>query len=245
VVFSVNRYTNLEAIERLMRTDTICDFPLPQEKRIYVLEDVDAMGDVVNKRSDSDMPTKNGGQKEEREVEDSTRKKEKKDSYGDYGMDSALLKMLSSGLSRKSENHLSFLLNLLDGVIESPGRIIVMTTNHVNKLDPALIRPGRIDVKIEFRKCSREILIQILEHFYQTTRDTFVLPPEIGDYLFTPAVISRLCRAYKHDITETLTELQKEAALLGGGRKGVLNAIDEGDSPDSFKENNAPLLGVN
>ena len=37
------------------------------------------------------------------------------------------------------------LLNVLDGVVDTPNRILVMTTNHPEKLDPALIRPGRID----------------------------------------------------------------------------------------------------
>ena len=40
------------------------------------------------------------------------------------------------------------LLNVLDGVVDTPGRIVVMTTNHPEKLDAALIRPGRIDKKI-------------------------------------------------------------------------------------------------
>lgn len=31
-----------------------------------------------------------------------------------------------------------------------------MTTNHIEKLDPALIRPGRIDVKIEFKNANLE-----------------------------------------------------------------------------------------
>ncbi|CAB4413218.1 unnamed protein product [Rhizophagus irregularis] len=41
----------------------------------------------------------------------------------------------------------SGLLNALDGVASSEERIIFMTTNHVELLDKALIRPGRIDVK--------------------------------------------------------------------------------------------------
>lgn len=40
------------------------------------------------------------------------------------------------------------LLNVLDGVVETPGRIVIMTTNHPETLDPALIRPGRIDKRI-------------------------------------------------------------------------------------------------
>lgn len=40
------------------------------------------------------------------------------------------------------------LLNVLDGVVDTPGRIVVVTTNVVDCLDEALIRPGRIDKKI-------------------------------------------------------------------------------------------------
>ena len=39
---------------------------------------------------------------------------------------------------------LAGLLNVLDGVVDSPGRIVIMTSNHPEKLDPALVRPGRI-----------------------------------------------------------------------------------------------------
>jgi hypothetical protein len=41
--------------------------------------------------------------------------------------------------------HPKGLLNVLDGVVDTPGRIVVMTSNHPDKLDPALIRPGRIN----------------------------------------------------------------------------------------------------
>ncbi len=44
---------------------------------------------------------------------------------------------------------LSGLLNVLDGIGSREGRIIFLTTNHPERLDPALVRPGRIDRKIE------------------------------------------------------------------------------------------------
>lgn len=40
------------------------------------------------------------------------------------------------------------LLNVLDGVVDTPGRIVVLTTNVVDVLDRALIRPGRVDKTI-------------------------------------------------------------------------------------------------
>lgn len=39
----------------------------------------------------------------------------------------------------------SGLLNVLDGVAASEDRLVFMTTNHIERLDPALIRPGRVD----------------------------------------------------------------------------------------------------
>jgi ATP-dependent 26S proteasome regulatory subunit len=54
------------------------------------------------------------------------------------------------GGGSRSSGGVSFsgLLNAIDGVAAQEGRIFFMTTNHLEKLDPALIRPGRCDVKV-------------------------------------------------------------------------------------------------
>lgn len=51
---------------------------------------------------------------------------------------------------------LSGLLNFLDGLWSSIGdeRIIIFTTNHKEKLDPALLRPGRMDVHVHMSYCT-------------------------------------------------------------------------------------------
>ncbi|KAL5563047.1 hypothetical protein UlMin_032794 [Ulmus minor] len=56
----------------------------------------------------------------------------------------------------KSEVTLSGLLNFIDGLWSSCGdeRIIVITTNHKERLDPALLRPGRMDVHINMSFCT-------------------------------------------------------------------------------------------
>ena len=59
----------------------------------------------------------------------------------------------------------SGLLNVLDGVATPEGRITIMTTNHIDKLDPALIRPGRCDIKIEYVHASYEQIIDLVGKF--------------------------------------------------------------------------------
>jgi chaperone BCS1 len=50
--------------------------------------------------------------------------------------------------SYQSSVTFSGFLNALDGVASGEERIIFMTTNHIEKLDPALIRPGRVDLSV-------------------------------------------------------------------------------------------------
>ncbi|CAZ80307.1 unnamed protein product [Tuber melanosporum] len=60
----------------------------------------------------------------------------------------------------------SGLLNALDGVASSEERIVVMTTNYPERLDEALVRPGRVDVKAEIGYAGREEVEVMWERFY-------------------------------------------------------------------------------
>lgn len=64
---------------------------------------------------------------------------------------------------------LSGLLNVLDGVVDSPGRIVILTSNHPELLDPALIRPGRVDKKLMLGYMEVAGVVSMLEHYFQTT----------------------------------------------------------------------------
>lgn len=48
----------------------------------------------------------------------------------------------------KNQLNLAGLLNVLDGVVDTPGRLVILTTNYPEMLDPGLIRPSRIDKKL-------------------------------------------------------------------------------------------------
>ncbi|XP_027729394.1 mitochondrial chaperone BCS1 isoform X1 [Vombatus ursinus] len=60
----------------------------------------------------------------------------------------------------------SGLLNALDGVASTEARIVFMTTNYVDRLDPALVRPGRVDLKEYVGYCSHWQLSQMFQRFY-------------------------------------------------------------------------------
>ncbi|PWZ01156.1 hypothetical protein BCV70DRAFT_199523 [Testicularia cyperi] len=63
----------------------------------------------------------------------------------------------------------SGLLNALDGVASGESRIIFMTTNHIERLDPALIRPGRVDMIAELGDAEKEQVEELMIRFYRAT----------------------------------------------------------------------------
>lgn len=63
---------------------------------------------------------------------------------------------------------LSALLNILDGVASQEGRILIMTTNHIDKLDEALIRPGRVDMRVKFKLADANIIKTLFYGIFAT-----------------------------------------------------------------------------
>jgi chaperone BCS1 len=70
---------------------------------------------------------------------------------------------------------LSEILNAIDGLFSAHGRLMIATTNHIENLDEALIRPGRIDLKIEIGYVNQEILVQFMRSFFPEYRVQKVL----------------------------------------------------------------------
>lgn len=60
----------------------------------------------------------------------------------------------------------SGLLNALDGVASAEERIIFLTTNHVERLDPALVRPGRVDMTVRLGEVTRYQVGCLWDRFY-------------------------------------------------------------------------------
>ena len=63
---------------------------------------------------------------------------------------------------------LSGLLNAIDGVASHEGRVLIATTNFPDKLDEALIRPGRVDMKVQFTNATRSQITELFTRMYSS-----------------------------------------------------------------------------
>ncbi|KAG2423696.1 hypothetical protein HXX76_015086 [Chlamydomonas incerta] len=104
------------------------------------------------------------------------------------------------------ELNLAGLLNVLDGVVDTPGRIIVMTTNHPEKLDPALIRPGRINKKVYMGRLRVDEALSMVRHYFGPVcpADEAALRAVFVDDELSPADLEAMCA--EHDTPAELVE---------------------------------------
>jgi hypothetical protein len=154
-------------------------YKIPVNERIYVIEDIDAMGDAVLRR----------------EFKKPTKKEIKFDQFGNILEDES------------NPIDLSFLLNLLDGTLESPGRIIAISTNFPERIDRALIRPGRIDMIVHFKKCSIAVLREMIESFYDKKIESDIWLDLSLNEKWTPAEINQILFRNFKDSETSLKEI--------------------------------------
>jgi hypothetical protein len=155
---------------------------IPVSERLYVIEDIDAMGDTVLRR-EWKKPTPVAQKPKTEEDAWLDRQKE----------------------SEQEKLDLSFLLNLLDGTLEASGRILIVTTNFPERLDRALIRPGRIDMIVTFKNASRAVLQEMVSAFYD--RDVHLPDDETLEGKWTPAEVNQILFRNFEDPDSAVNEL--------------------------------------
>jgi chaperone BCS1 len=134
--------------------------PITVQEKIIVFEDIDCMGHLVIDRKHINSTTP--------------------------AMTQTTMKVPTTlPLPREEPVTLDDLLNILDGLREQSGRILFITSNHYEKLDPALCRPGRIDVTLQMKRVNNQIFNEMWSHFKHDQPNTV----RIRDYKYTPAEI--------------------------------------------------------
>ena len=169
------------------------------DKKIIVIEDIDCLGDIVKNR---EVESKS---KEANEISNVLQNiidinNEKNDD--EY-------KKHPKPVLTQDPITLDDILNIWDGIYENPGRIIIISSNHYDKLDPALIRPGRIDIKLDMYELSRQSVLEIYKHLYEKDIPN-KYKKQVPDYKFTPAKLMNIFLNNQNNSEQFIKMLIKE-----------------------------------
>jgi ATP-dependent 26S proteasome regulatory subunit len=161
---------------------------------ILIIEDIDAMIDLVKSREEQ---AKKDVEKEQNEFvicDDSYKKR-------DYGTD---VKILED--NKKSTLTFSGILNALDGVFNNHRRIMFMTTNKPEILDQALIRAGRCDMRKQFNFCNHDQIKELYRMFFEKDAPKGQIE-QIKSFMYSPAHISAVFIRYRNEPETALLHL--------------------------------------
>lgn len=166
---------------------------LERSKRIYVLEDIDAESSTVLTRDDDDDDIARNDTDEKLDMLLSIASKNKDSDSESENRNPIFMP--------KSKLTLAGILNSLDGIIELEG-IVIMTTNHPEKLDSALVREGRVDFNLELTKISSSHAAEMVEKYFPGIKC------KIADKIITPAKLEQICKtSTSDDILMKLSQL--------------------------------------
>ena len=160
------------------------------DKKIIVFEDIDCIGDIVLDRT----------KKEEK----STIIKADSDNIKIGDVLQSICELNECGttkiMSKINEEAITLddILNLWDGIRETPGRILIISSNHYDKLDSALVRPGRIDITHELNNVSHTTLAEMYLNLFEKeiNREKLV---KVEEFLYSPAEIINIYVANKNE----------------------------------------------
>lgn len=193
IIVPMNKIHTRKQLDEIFYSSHLNDYVMPS-KRIYVFEEIDCNGwdKIVRDRRLPQLTddTIANGQTITELINDSLKKEPTKKKQDDDKLT------------------LGALLEVLDGIVEVPGRIVIMTTNHRDILDSALTRPGRIDMEIEFKKLRRQQINEIYKQFYGYSIPHTILN-EIPDYKYTQADLSQLLFKYQNDPNNLIESIMK------------------------------------
>ncbi len=180
IIVPFQRIRTNKELESLFLKQDICSKKVPISQRIYVFEDIDCMSDVLLERESSN----DFGDITQLNLNKSKNMRPSDDSSS-----------CSSEESIEDKICLSSFLNILDGLLEIPGRIIIFTSNHPEKLDKALLRPGRMDIHLELKKISVEMIKEVLEFYYEMDVEKYDIHfSQWEDHVLTPAEVINICK---------------------------------------------------
>lgn len=136
---------------------------------VYVLEEFDCVQGVIQKRTDKSSDDEKEDEKElknEKEVLDK-RYMELLALPTSPNIEKEMTDIKGQLDQLKQRLYLDTILTTLDGPIEMRGRVIIATTNHIEAIDPALLREGRFDLKIQLTYMDNDEMKELLTEMFK------------------------------------------------------------------------------
>lgn len=103
----------------------------------------------------------------------------------------------------------SSILNCLDGIARKNKIITIMTTNYIDRLDKALIRPGRIDLIVNFTLASKNQIKEIFESYFGKEHNDILtkITGEMRDQKKSMASFQKFFFEYRHDVHSLISNI--------------------------------------
>lgn len=186
------------------------------DKKIIVFEDIDCIGDIVldrEKRKKKNSGSNTVGKKLNLEEMTMTSKVNIGDlieTINDMDEDARKNWQHTTGTKVSDEEPITLddILGLWDGIRETPGRIMILSSNHYDDLDPALKRPGRIDITLELSFASRQVISDMYKHLFKPLVMSEEDLDKIQDKFYSPAEIINIYMNENHNSDMFIKRLQ-------------------------------------
>jgi len=155
------------------------------DKKVVVLEDIDCLGNLVKNRTvctTFEKDAVSSDPSEKNKLIELLRGKVPK-----HQLDSLLTRWQEADTITLDD-----MLNLWDGICETPHRILIITSNHYDELDPALVRPGRIDLTLNMGSVTPGVVQEMYTYLFEKPWPTHLHVSATVANKYTPAQIINL-----------------------------------------------------
>ena len=177
ILIRMDKVPDIDTFRAIIMAQTINGIDVPYEDKLFVIEEIDCWLDSLKDRTSTKSSCSS--------------KPIDKNNNNENALIKALIEQNDLNNQQKPSNvNLGGLLELLDGLVELTGCMLIATTNHVDKLDQALIRPGRIDINHCFTRMHKNDVKKAYEFWYQEEMVPHIYD-KLEDYMYSQAELAQ------------------------------------------------------
>ena len=205
IVVDFDKIKNEEELFSIFFHEKLGPYTIPNNKRLYVFPDIDRTTEILYKSEFQQK--KNSSREDLSKIMDKISRKQ-----------TNLEEIEEEDETTKTMLNLSQILNVIDGIQERDGQIFIMSANSPEKLDSALLRPGRIDCKIHFREFSVDLIARFIKHFFKINDNTSDFKclldflqknKKILQFKITPSKLFDICVNAENNMDNIIEQISK------------------------------------